>query len=66
MFFSMQTRPDISLYVVCKFSEGEWAASERGDFHSSCLMNLFLVFEMLNHYTVTVLLQMPNSFVSLS
>lgn len=22
--FSMLTRPDISLYVLCKFSEGEW------------------------------------------
>ncbi|RXH73153.1 hypothetical protein DVH24_012837 [Malus domestica] len=55
------TRPDISLYVVCKFSEGEWAASERGDFHSSCLMNLFLVFEMLNHYTfINLLYRHPN------
>lgn len=30
MFFCMQTRPHIRLYVVCKFSEGEWAAYERG------------------------------------
>ena len=28
--FCMQTRPHIRLYVVCKFSGGEWAAYERG------------------------------------
>lgn len=28
--FRMQTCPHIRLYVVCKFSEGEWAAYERG------------------------------------